>query len=164
MIFGGDRWKEQLLPIHEKGYVLLYQLNANHEMDEYAKQFADKAGLKLLRVSVEAHNCMRVGKFKLCLSPFKFLSYIANAEYMITDSFHGTAFAIMFNRQFVEVLPKEKIARNLSVLKQFGLEDRILNSHSDFSYIDQKIDYKIVNDILEKYRRQSNELLKKMLI
>lgn len=78
MIFGGDRWKEQLLPIHEKGYVLLYQLNANHEMDEYAKQFADKAGLKLLRVSVEAHNCMRVGKFKLCLSPFKFLSYIAN--------------------------------------------------------------------------------------
>ena len=164
MIFGGDRWRKQLLPIHEKGYVLLYQLNANHEMDEYAKQFADKAGLKLLRVSVEAHNCMRVGKFKLCLSPFKFLSYIANAEYMITDSFHGTAFAIMFNRQFVEVLPKEKIARNLSVLKQFGLEDRILNSHSDFSYIDQKIDYKIVNDILEKYRRQSNELLKKMLI
>lgn len=73
MIFGGDRWRKQLLPIHEKGYVLLYQLNANHEMDEYAKQFADKAGLKLLRVSVEAHNCMRVGKFKLCLSSFKFL-------------------------------------------------------------------------------------------
>lgn len=119
--------------------MLLYQLNANHEMDEYAKQFADKAGLKLLRVSVEAHNCMRVGKFKLCLSPFKFLSYIANAEYMITDSFHGTAFAIMFNRQFVEVLPKEKIARNLSVLKQFGLEDRILNSLGDFSYINQKL-------------------------
>ena len=83
---------------------------------------------------------------------------------MITDSFHGTAFAIMFNRQFVEVLPKEKITRNLSVLKQFGLEDRILNSLGDFSYINQKIDYKIVNDILEKYRRQSNEQLKKMLI
>ena len=70
----------------------------------------------------------------------------------------------MFNRQFVEVLPKEKITRNLSVLKQFGLEDRILNSLGDFSYINQKIDYKIVNDILEKYRRQSNEQLKKMLI
>lgn len=69
----------------------------------------------------------------------------------------------MFNRQFVEVLPKEKITRNLSVLKQFGLEDRILNSLGDFSYINQKIDYKIVNDILEKYRRQSNEQLKKML-
>lgn len=67
------------------------------------------------------------------------------------------------NRQFVEVLPKEKIARNLSVLKQFGLEDRILNSLSDFSYIDKKIDYKIVDDTLEKYRRQSNELLKKCL-
>ena len=82
---------------------------------------------------------------------------------MITDSFHGTAFAIMFNRQFVEVLPKEKIARNLSVLKQFGLQDRILNSLGDFSYINQKINYKIVNDLLEQYRKQSNELLKKML-
>ena len=163
MIYGGDRWRKELLPIHEKGSVLLYQLNANHEMDEYAKKFADKTGLKLLRVSVEAHNGMRVGKFKLCLSPFKFLSYIASAEYMITDSFHGTAFAIMFNRQFIEVLPKEKIARNMSVLKQFGLEDRILNSLSDFSYIDKKIDYAIVNDTLEKYRRQSNELLKKCL-
>ena len=82
---------------------------------------------------------------------------------MINDYFHGTAFSIMFNRQFVEVLPKDKIARNLSVLKQFGLEDRILNSLGDFSYIDKKIDYKIVNDTLEKYRRQSNELLKKCL-
>lgn len=164
MIFGGDRWKKLLPPIHEKGYVLLYQLNTNHEMDEYAKQFADKTGLKLLRVSVEAHNCMRVGKFKLCLSPFKFLSYIANAEYMITDSFHGTAFAIMFNRQFVEVLPKEKIARNLSVLKQFGLEDRILKNLDDFSYVNRKIDYGFVNDTVEMYRKQSYESLKKMLI
>ena len=41
-------------------------------MDEYAEKFAKKAGLKLLRVSVEAHNCMRVGKFKWCLSPFEF--------------------------------------------------------------------------------------------
>ena len=163
MIFGGDRWRKQLLPIHEKGYVLLYQLNANHEMDEYAKQFADKEGLKLLRVSVEAHNCMRVGKFKLCLSPFKFLSYIANAEYMITDSFHGTAFAIMFNRQFVEVLPKEKIARNLSVLKQFGLEDRILNSLSDFSYINQKIDYLVVNKKLKESQELAAQKLKEMM-
>lgn len=163
MIFGGDRWRKQLLPIHEKGYVLLYQLNANHEIDEYAKQFADKAGLKLLRVSVEAHNCMRVGKFKLCLSPFKFLSYIANAEYMITDSFHGTAFAIMFNRQFVEVLPEEKIARNLSVLKQFGLEDRILNSLSDFSYINQKIDYLVVNKKLKESQELAAQKLKEMM-
>ena len=58
---------------------------------------------------------------------------------MITDSFHGTAFAIMFNRQFVEVLPEEKIARNLSVLKQFGLEDRILNSLSDFPILIKKL-------------------------
>lgn len=164
MIFGGDRWRKLLPPISEKGYVLLYQLNASHEMDKYVRCFADKTGLKLLRVSVEAHNCLRAGKFKWCLSSFKFLSYIANAEYVITDSFHGTAFAIMFNRQFIEVLPKEKIARNLSVLKQFGLEDRILRDFSDYSYVDLKIDYRYVSNIVESYRKQAEELLKKMLM
>lgn len=163
MIFGGERWKKLLPQVTQKNYVLLYQLNANHEMDEYAKKFAEKAGLKLLRISVEVHNCMRTGKFKWCLSPFEFLSYIANAEYMITDSFHGTAFAIMFNRQFVEILPKEKIARNLSILKQFGLEDRILNEFSDFSYLNKEIDYSLVNFELEKQRQKSLVLIKNML-
>ena len=65
---------------------------------------------------------------------------------MITDSFHGTAFAIMFNTQFVEVLPKEKITRNLSVLQQFGIEDRILREINDFSYIDKMIDFNVVNE------------------
>lgn len=164
MIFGYDRWKELLPPIHESEYVLLYQLNANYKMDEYAKKFADKAGLKLLRISVEAHNYFRVGKFKLCLSPFRFLSYIANAQYVITDSFHGTAFAMVFNRQFVEILPKEKIARNLSILKQFGLEDRILKNYNDFSYINQKIDYMTVNHTLDIQRKKSYDILQKMLI
>ncbi|CUM74693.1 Polysaccharide pyruvyl transferase [Anaerostipes hadrus] len=164
MIFGGKRWKELTPKIKEKDYVLLYQLNANREMDEYAEKFAKKAGLKLLRVSVEAHNCMRVGKFKWCLSPFEFLSYIKNADYMITDSFHGTAFAIMFNTQFIEVLPKEKIARNLSVLQQFGIENRILRDYSDYSYIGENIEYNSVNKKLNNERKKSKELIKEILV
>lgn len=162
MIFGVDRWRKLLPPIHEKGYVLLYQLNANHQMDEYAKQFAEKVGLKLLRVSVEAHNCIRIGIFKLCLSPFEFLSYIANAEYMITDSFHGTAFAIMFNRQFVEVLPREKIARNLSILKQFGLENRIVSDVNNFGLISDSIDYSMINTKLAELQQKSKKMIKEL--
>ena len=37
-----------------------------------------------------------------------FLSYIKNSTYFITDSFHGTAFALNFNRQFIEILPNNK--------------------------------------------------------
>lgn len=163
MIFGKELWKELLVPIRDSKYVLLYQLNANPAMDNYARLFAEKGGLKLIRISIEAHNSMRTGKFKWCLSPFEFLSYIANAEYMITDSFHGTAFSIMFNRQFVEILPREKIARNMSILKQFGLEDRILENFSDFSYLNQKIDYKFVNTQLEKLRKEALVQIENMI-
>ncbi len=163
IIYGRDNWDKVLPTIKDKNYVLLYQLNANSKMDEYASNFAKKAGLKLIRISVELHNIMRTGKFKWCLSPFEFLSYIKNAKYMITDSFHGTAFAIMFNTQFVEVLPKEKITRNLSVLQQFGIEDRILREINDFSYIDKMIDFNAVNEKVNVEREKSLDIIKEML-
>lgn len=164
MIYGGDNWKRIIPKNSERHYVLLYQLNTSKEMDEYAKRFAKKVGLPLIRVSVEAHNFMKNGRFRWCLSPFKFLSYVANADYMITDSFHGTAFAIMFNKQFLEVLPKEKQARNRSVLEQFGLEDRIVNDLNDYSLSERKIDYIKVNQKLDTLREESYKIMKNLFI
>lgn len=67
----------------------------------------------------------------------------------------------MFNTQFVEVLPKEKITRNLSVLQQFGIEDRILREINDFSYIDKMIDFNAVNEKVNVEREKSLVLSRK---
>ena len=81
---------------------------------------------------------------------------------MITDSFHGTAFAIMFNRQFVEVLPREKIARNLSILKQFGLENRIVSDVNNFGLISDSIDYSMINTKLAELQQKSKKMIKEL--
>ena len=84
---------------------------------------------------------------------------------MITDSFHGTAFAINFNTPFVEVLPNNNTeTRNMSILRMTGLTDRILINDHNLELATSPIDYVRVNRILEKKRRESIDILKDMLI
>ena len=93
-----------------------------------------------------------------------FLSYIKNAKYMLTDSFHGTAFAINFNIQFLEILPNNKTGvRNQSILQLTGLQDRIVTDFNDFSMAEKRIDYIRVNKVLEEERVKSVEKLKDII-
>ena len=81
----------------------------------------------------------------------QFLSYIKHAECLITDSFHGTAFAINFHTPFVEVLPDNNTGtRNMSILKMTGLTDRILTNVNDTALAERKIDYTEEKSIIQR--------------
>lgn len=83
---------------------------------------------------------------------------------MITDSFHGTAFAINFNTPFVEVLPNNNTGtRNMSILKLTGLSDRILKNDEDTGLAQKEIDFERVNKILKDEREKSISILKQMI-
>ena len=159
-----EEW-EKLLPdrkCNEK-YVLVYQLHPNKKFDKYAKAFAKSKGLKLYRISHCFHHMVRSGKFICCPPIEDFMWYIKNAEYFLTDSFHGTAFAIGFNTQFVDVLPKKYSERISSILQLIGYNDRILQSYDDFGITDNRIDYNKVNEIIKTEREKSYNILKEML-
>ncbi len=98
------------------------------------------------------------------MSNEEFLSYIKNAECMITDSFHGTAFAINFNTPFVEILPNNKTGtRNMSILKLTGLSNRILSDDKNITLAMKKMDYSRANQIIEEKRKESLNVLKNMI-
>ena len=144
----------------KKEYVLIYEIHNNPRLDDYAKRFAAHVGLPLVRVSPTFHQLARGGRFVVCPEIGTFLSYIKNARYMLTDSFHGTAFAINFHTPFLEVLPNNKTgARNQSILQLTGLEDRIVTDFNDFSLADRQIDYAKVNEIMHRERERSMEKL-----
>ena len=82
---------------------------------------------------------------------------------MITDSFHGTAFAINFNTQFVNILPEETSTRNQSILLLTGLADRVITDYNNLSYFEQKIDYDKVNYLIQEKRKESLAVLENML-
>ena len=87
---------------------------------------------------------------------------INEADFVVTDSFHGTVFSIIFNKQFLCIGNKERgLTRFTSLLKLLDLEDRLIFSEKDINetLIKSKINYEKVNKILKDKRRESLDFL-----
>lgn len=160
MLLTKNDWDLIATKITKKNYVLVYQLNYNKAFSDYAKRFAKMKKLPLLRISPSINYILCSGKLIYLPDPGEFLGYIKNASYFLTDSFHGTAFALLFHKKFVEILPPNYDSRNRSILSLFGLNDRILKSYDDFSIADKKIDYEKIDSYISAERDCSIKLLK----
>lgn len=147
----------------KKKYILVYQIHNDKKLDRYAKALSKKYKMPLIRVFPFFHQIVRGGKFKFCPDISAFLSYVKNAQCLITDSFHGTAFALNFNTPFVEVLPGETSTRNMSILRLVGLTDRILQDENDLDLAFKPIDFTYANKVLAEKRKEGIEILSLML-
>lgn len=165
LLLDGDEWRALAKPVREKGrYVLVYQIHNNPAVSEYAKAAAKRLGLPLVRISGVYHQLLRGGSFRYLPSVLEFISYIDNAELLVTDSFHGTAFAINLNTPFVEVLPENGTAgRNVSILRLTGLQGRVAHSLSDLSLCDEPIDFAPVNALMAEERGRCLGVLRELV-
>ncbi|WP_298535133.1 polysaccharide pyruvyl transferase family protein [uncultured Algibacter sp.] len=86
-----------------------------------------------------------------------------DAEFVITDSFHGTLFSILFNKPFLVIPNVERgVGRFTSILSQFGLENRMVTNSSEVSesLLTEKINFDEVNSKLQNLKIQSLDFLK----
>lgn len=95
----------------------------------------------------------------------EWLAMFRDASYIITDSFHGTVFSILFNKPFVVLVNKDRGAsRFYSILSKLGLENRIASeNHSPAEILSLQIDWTDVNSRLDSLRTKSLEFLIKAL-
>lgn len=94
------------------------------------------------------------------------LAGFARCKYVVTDSFHGTVFAILFNKPFISICNDERgAARFDSLLRTFGLESRLINARDELpeGLIRQKIDFRRVNGIIEEERARADSFLRSAL-
>ena len=100
--------------------------------------------------------------FRIKPSVESWLKGFHDAKFIITDSFHGCLFSIIFNKPFL-IIGNEKrgLARFNSLLSDFALMDRmILRKDENYSDIIQKsIDWEAVNNRLEEKRREACRFL-----
>ena len=128
LLYGQKYWDRYTKPIKKKDYILIYQLHNDKKFENIAVKIAKKEHKRLIRISATFHQVSRVGQFVYLPSIGEFLNYIKNASLLITDSFHGTAFAINFHTQFVEILPSSNTEeRNKSILRNFELSNRVIS-------------------------------------
>lgn len=170
LLFEKEQWKELLIKdadrkkYSQRKYILIYQIHNDPKLSDYAKRLAAHTGYELLRVNPMLHQKMRGGKFICCPYIGEFLALIDNAQCIVTDSFHGTCFAINFGKQLIEVLPNNATGtRNQSILELTGLGHRILCDFEDYSLVGQTINYESVNDVLQRERKKSIKILKQLI-
>ena len=96
-------------------------------------------------------------------NPGEFLSYIKYADLVLTDSFHGTCFSIIYNKEFIDILPGVTGTRITSLLKVFSLNDRLVKDYNDVSILQKRINYSDVNSKLKKEQSDSMKKLTKVI-
>lgn len=128
-----------------------------------ARKIAKEKGLKVVTFSWTLMSERLADKTIKFASPGDFLSLMLNADYVITNSFHGTAFSINLNKQFLVYMPSGFGTRIKSILTQFKLDSRLMGgSETELPYNDI-INYNETNKILDLEREKSMNYLKKAL-
>lgn len=158
---------EALLPersMEEEPYILAYLLTPSVEKREYCESFQRKmGGIKLVYIIDNAlHNRNRfrhILKFenvKVELAVEEWIAYLHGAQYIITDSFHGTCFALIFQKQFVSFVNRES-DRFKFFNKLPGVADRVLETADEegLQVFDKPLDYADVERYLAAERERS---------
>lgn len=152
-------------PLPQKGYVLIYEVRPSAYIHRMAREYASKNNLEIYRLCLQAvGNKKDEGIINIdAAGPADFVHLFAGASYVLTNSFHGTAFACNFGRNFNTVLFKanKKNSRMTSLLETLCISDRIVYEEDCFpnSYGGQ-YDVEKTQRLLEAERAKSLEYLK----
>ena len=148
--------------LYSDKYILLFLLyNEDNGASEYAYRMAEEKGLKVVKLSWELRKPKGVDKLFTHRTPQDFLSLFKYADYIVTNSFHGVAFSINFNKQFSFIRRKELNGRIESLLRLTLLENRIVNDLNSNQLYETKINYRYVNEVLRIERNKAKDFLKK---
>ena len=146
--------------VEHSHYLLVYQLNKNKDFDNYVRQYAKKHKLKLVRIGIRLDQIIKNGKVYALPDIESFLSLFYYADFIITDSFHATAFSLIFNKPFLVIYPNRFSSRLESILKLTRTEDRLVVDYSNLNYGESKIDYTYINDFIKIKREEALDYIK----
>ena len=153
----GDFWRKYETPRKIKDdYILIYNLNRSKEFDRYAVELSKRTGLKLVRFCTRYDQFYRPGKSMLVPEVFDFISLIDNAKFVLTDSFHATAFSLNLHTEPICVYPKEFGGRLESILKQTNTTQRHIDNYGDFDVVNRAVDFEQVDEILSVERKKAS--------
>lgn len=142
-------------------YVLMFSWNCDRDVMKVAKTAAGHLGLPLIHLVPPPRAMFSGIKRKLDAGPREFLSLIKNAEFVVTNSFHGTAFSTIYGKPYVSVVTGRPDPRMESLLQQIGLSDHLAPpSEISFDRI-YRTDYGAVREKIGRLRMSSLEYLKR---
>ncbi|RXE58678.1 polysaccharide pyruvyl transferase family protein [Acetivibrio mesophilus] len=156
-----EEWLKVAQPVGINNYIFVYSLSMPEEVVDYAQQLQKATGLQLVFCTLDNLFTVKNRKNVVTVSPTEFLGYILNANFVVTNSFHGTAFSIIFNKEFVTIKnsnPNHDNSRLIDILNICKLQDRLLSNGEKQKTL-SKIDYDYVNRTIQNLRKGSIDYL-----
>lgn len=171
-----ERCQKDLGEVTKDPYILCYFLGENKEHREFAKNLRKKTGMKIISILLGEERYYKENPvyydFPLYdIGPLDFVNLISKAQYICTDSFHGSAFSLVFQKQFfvfyksVQGAKMSVNSRLDSMLGWAGVSHRIIKGKLEITDdLLTPIDYEDVNKRIEEKRQMSMMYLKTSLM
>lgn len=169
MLLTRSEWKQVAVkPPMDEPYILLYNVTKSDYAAKFANELSNKKNWKIVSIRPTAVSEDKNAEVLYIhdAGPAEFLGWFIQASLVITNSFHGTAFSVNFNRPFFTVLPKTKsnTSRQKSLLSLLKLDSRLLTEDDAFpDSRDIDIDFMEANRILKQQRNKSLDFLIKSI-
>ncbi|MGS4880494.1 polysaccharide pyruvyl transferase family protein [Photobacterium damselae] len=164
LLFNKDEWLERIPDnkFRTDDYILLYVIKKTPLLKLTISKLKQKLGMKVILVEQGLYFDSIVDEHIRDAGPEDFISLFNNAKFIVTDSFHGTTFSLIFNKPFFSVSPGANVNRISSLLELVSLESRIIYNVECLEEImksQDKIDFDIVNARLMSEREKSKEYI-----
>lgn len=145
-------------------YIMLYLLEETKSRN-YANSII--RGIKKIQPDIRVFDVSKFPQknyenytFIYDAGPDKFVELIRNATYVVTNSFHGTAFSIIFSKNFYSIIPPTRGERLRNLLESLDLHNRIIDGTVEDIQLDlDNINYELINKKTEKYKEDSRQYL-----
>lgn len=168
LLLDKEEWSRQFeksqKPLIEGKYVVIYSMSRSSNVIKIANNIASRlGGIKVVNIKLNFTPSRNDGVLQLdFVSPSQWVWLLLHAEYVVTDSFHGTAFSINFNKPFTTVQnPLSDLnSRVDTILTKLGLQERLyVDNGKMFEQMSLQVDYVTVNQKLDDWRKDSMEFL-----
>lgn len=144
----------------DDSYLLVYSLQNNDELVKTATKIAKQLNLDIKFVKPFGNSIVGRASTEYSYGPNEFIELFVKAKYVVTNSFHGTCFSIIFNKNFITIPHKERGVRMIDLLNLLNLNDRIIYSSNELS-LDRmsEVDFYEANQILGELQKRSKMFL-----
>lgn len=146
-------------------YILVYTLKKDPLVRVTVEQVRRRLGLEVVAIDQDPFLGYRCDRHIMDASPADYVSLFANAAFVITNSFHGTAFAVNFGIPFVTALPENGLNRIKGFLDQLDLGSRLVSDPAQLdALLDQGMDFSRGHLRLEQLRTRTWRYLDEALL
>lgn len=166
LLLSREEWEEVIPSSNQGNYAFVYTLGLNTNDIQTIDKLCQKKKIRIRDVFYKK-RFHYLDKNLNGLGPKEWVSVLAASSFVITNSFHGTVFAILNHKEFLVITRNSMNNRIYDLLKNLGISGRIFNSEElqTLENLDSlpKINYEEVDNRLKKLRESSIEFLKKIL-